>query len=311
MRVVRFGIPTKKLKLRTIELDVYVLDDYIRVVEKNKLEKALGKEGKSEQWLLDFFVSIKSYVVLSDEFVEALTYPIAFIHTNEEGKQKSYLGYNALFFIEIITTIAKAKKSGYLSLNQLKTGKVADKIITFLENRFIKNLIDEATGFSFYKENAKEKLKDFFLKHKSDTAFEWIKTFSDAFYEDVFTYLEMSWVELKNNPVKIADFIYSTIFLRIDNKTLEVLRKTKPKRSYLNTYGVPINRENPKLKEFNSTIQSFFKEAIYTRTFFMELLIKTYPKNPEREAIIFTIEFENQKLSSFDEKLKIGLVKKI
>jgi hypothetical protein len=43
----------------------------------------------------------------------------------------------------------------------------------------------------------------------------------------------------------------------------------------------------------------------------MELLIKTYPKNPEREAIIFTIEFENQKLSSFDEKLKIGLVKKI
>ena len=54
MRVVRFGLPTKKLKLGTIELDAYVLDDYIRVVEKNKLEKALGKEGKSEQWLLDF-----------------------------------------------------------------------------------------------------------------------------------------------------------------------------------------------------------------------------------------------------------------
>ena len=60
MRVVRFGLPTKKLKLGTIGLDAYVLDDYIRVVEKSKLEKALGKEGKSEQWLLDFFVSIKT-----------------------------------------------------------------------------------------------------------------------------------------------------------------------------------------------------------------------------------------------------------
>lgn len=311
MRVVRFGLPTKKLKLGTIELDTYVLDDYIRVVEKSKLEKALGKEGKSEQWLLDFFVSIKNYVVLSDEFVETLTYPIAFTHTNEEGKQKSYLGYNALFFIEIITTIAKAKNAGYLSLNQLKTGKVADKIISFLENRFIKNLIDDATGFSFYKENAKEKFKDFFIKHKPDPAFEWIKTFSDAFYEDVFTYLEMSWVDLKNNPVKMADFIYSTIFLRIDDKTLEVLRKTKPKRSYLNTYGIPINRENPKLKEFNLNIQSFFKEAIYNRTFFMELLIKTYPKNPEREIIEFKTEEDLTKLSSFNEKLRIGLVKKM
>jgi hypothetical protein len=311
MRVVRFGLPTKKLKLGTIELETYVLDDYIRVVEKNKLEKALGKEGKSEQWLLDFFVSIKNYVVLSDEFVETLTYPIAFTHTNDDGKQKSYLGYNALFFIEIITTIAKAKNAGYLSLNQLKTGKVADKIIAYLENRFIKNLIDEATGFSFYKENAKEKFKDFFVKHKSETAFEWITTFTDAFYEDVFTFLDTSWVDLRNNPAKIAEFIHSTIFLRIDEKTLDVLRKTKPKRNYLNTFGIPINRENPKLKEFNSNIQSFFKEAIYNRTFFMELLIKTYPKNPERGAIIFTIEIQNQKLSSFDEKLKTGLLKKM
>ena len=204
-------MPTKKLKLGTIELDTYVLDDYIHVIEKNKLEKALGKEGKSEQWLLDFFVSIKNYVVLSDEFVETLTYPIAFTCKRRRKTEKLFR-LQRTFFIEIITTIAKAKNAGYLSLNQLKTGKVADKIIAFLENRFIKNLIDEATGFSFYKENAKEKFKDFFLKHKSDPAFEWIKTFSDAFYEDLFTYLEMSWVDLKNNPVKMADFIYSTIF---------------------------------------------------------------------------------------------------
>lgn len=311
MRAVRFGLPTKKLKLGTIELETYVLDDYIRVIEKNKLEKALGKEGKSEQWLLDFFVSIKNYVALSDEFVETLTYPIAFTLTNEVGKQKSYLGYNALFFIDIITTIAKAKNAGYLSLNQLKTGKIAAKIISFLENRFIKNLIDEATGFSFYKENAKEKFKDFFIKHKQEPAFEWIKTFSDAFYEDVFTFLDASWVDLRHNPEKIAEFIHNTIFLRIDDKTLEALRNTSPKRNYINTNGIPINRENPRLREYNLTIQSFFKEAIYNRTFFMELLIKTFPKNTEREAIVFLSESENQKLSSFDEKLKIGLVKKL
>lgn len=311
MRVVRFGLPSKKLKLGAIELETYVLDDYIRVIEKNKLEKALGKDGKSEQWLLDYFVSIKNHITLSDEFVETLTNPIAFTYTNEEGKQKSFLGYNALFFVEIITTIARAKTAGFLSLNQLKTGKIAEKLILFLENRFIKNLVDEATGFSFYKDNAKEKFKDFFMRHKPDPAFEWIKTFTDAFYEDVFIFLDMTWVDLRNNPVKIAEFIYNTIFLRIDDKTQSILRNTKPKRNYLNPNGVSINRENPKLREFNITIQSFFKEAIYNRTFFMELLIKTYPKNPEREIIEFINEDDYTKLSSFDEKLKTGLFKKI
>ena len=43
----------------------------------------------------------------------------------------------------------------------------------------------------------------------------------------------------------------------------------------------------------------------------MELLIKTYPKNPEREIIEFKTEEDLTKLSSFNEKLRIGLVKKM
>jgi P63C domain len=308
MKVI-YGSPSQVLKINSVDLECYILEDTSYVLGKNKLEKALGLDSKSENSLLDLISSIAMYSSVSNETMLVLQTPISFKILFDDTTEKNLLGFNASVLIAVCNCITKAKTAGFLSVNQLKTAKVADKILKGLENKLLHNLIDEATGFTFFKENAKEQFKNYFLKIKNDAAFEWVVTFTDSFYEDLFVFMESSWHDLRYNPSKMADFIYSLIFLRIDAKILEDLRTTKPKRSYVNKNGVLLNREQPKLQQYNQSLQSFLVESAFERSEFMQLLIKNYPKNTLRENLVFQ-EIETENLTLFNEKLKIGLMLK-
>jgi P63C domain len=308
MKVI-YGSPSQLLKINSVDLECYILNDNSRILGKNKLEKALGLDSKSENSLFDFISNIARFSSVSEEIMLVLQTPISFQIFLEDETEKTLLGFNSSVLIALCNCIVKAKIAGFLAVNQLKTAKVAEKVLKGLENKLLHNLIDEASGFTFFKENAKEQFKNYFLKINNDHAFEWVVTFTDSFYEDLFVFMESSWEDLRYNPSKMADFMYSLIFLRIDDKILDDLRTTKPKRSYVNKNGILLNREHPKLQQYNQSLQSFLVESQFERSEFMQLLIKNYPKNTLRENLVFQ-EFENENLTLFNEKLKIGLMVK-
>jgi hypothetical protein len=303
------GSPSEVLKINSIDVECYIFEDMSRILGKTKLEKTFGLDTKTENSLFDFISNIARFSNVSDEIILVLQTPISFQILLEDATEKTLLGFNASVLIPVCNCIIKAKTAGFLSVNQLKTAKVAEKILKGLENKLLHNLIDEATGFTFFKENAKEQFKNYFLKIKNDNAFEWIVTFTDTFYEDMFSFMKSNWQDLQANPSKMADFIYSLIFLRIDDKILDELRSIKPKRSYVNKNGFLLNREHPKLQQYNQSLQLFLKESGFERSEFMQLLIKNYPKNTLRENLIFH-ETETENLTVFNEKLKIGLMVK-
>ena len=302
-----FGLPTQLLKINAIDLECYLLENATRVIGKNKLEKSLGLDSKNENSLLEFVTIISKYTSVSDNIIAVLQTPISFEVKLEDGSEKVVSGYPSSLLIPLCTSIVKAKNGGFLSVNQLKTAKTAEKILKPLETKLVNYLIDEVTGFTFFKENAKEQFKNYFLKIKNDAAFEWMVTFTDVFYEDLFLFMTSNWHDLRYNPSRMADFIYSLIYLRIDDKILDELRNTKPKRSYVSKNGGFLNREHSKLQVFNQTIQAFLQEASFERSEFMQLLIKNYPKNTLRENLIF-VENEAESLTFFNEKLKKGLL---
>jgi P63C domain len=304
---VLYGSPTQLLKINSIELECYILENNLKVIGKKKLDKIFGLDSKTESSLFDFITSISKNISVSNEIFDFIKAPVSFISILEDATEKTLLGYNASLLIPVCNCIVKAKSAGYISLSHLKTAKIAEKILKGLETKLLTNWIDEVTGFTFFKENTKEQFKNYLLKIKKDTAFEWVVTFTDGFYEDMFLFMSSNWQELKENPIKIADFIYSLVFLRIDNAVLEELRNTKPKRSYVSKNGALLNREHPKLQIFNQTLQAFLKEASFERSEFMQLLIKNYPKNTLRENLIFEQD-DTQSLTLFNEKLKTGLM---
>jgi hypothetical protein len=301
-----YGSPSHLLKINSIDLECYILDDNTRIIGANKLEKAFGLDSKSDNSLYNFILNISRYSNVSDDIISVLQTPILFEILLDDQTEKTISGYNSCLLFPICNCILKANSAGFLSVNQLKTAKIADKILKGSETKLLSNWIDEVTGFTFFKENAKSQFRNYLMKIKNDAAFEWVVTFTDVFYEDLFIFIQSNWHDLSHNPSKMADFIYSLIFLRIDDKILADLRSTKPKRSYVNKNGVLLNREHPNLQQYNQNINSFLKESDFERSEFMQLLIKNYPKNTLRENIVF-FEFETQNLTIFNEKLKIGL----
>lgn len=303
-----FGALNQKLLLHNFELDCFVLDDLTRVVEKYKFEKILGLDSKSKTGLYDFLVSLNKYFPVAEALLNKISNPICFKILSNDETPIVEKGYSSEVIIEVCQTFLKAKKEGFLTINQLKSGTSSEKILKFLNNKNIDCLIDTASGFTFFKEKTKENFKNYLLKQKDDPAFEWVTTFTDEFYEGIFVFTPTNWQEFRKNSIKLADFVYNTIFMRIDDKTLEAIRAAKPKRSYVNKNGFLLNREHPKLQIFNQTLQSFFIESNYERSEFIQIVIKNYPKNTLRENITF-IEEPVENLSLFNEKLQIGLTR--
>lgn len=308
MQTAIFSSINKKLELHSFELDCYVLDDLSRIIGKTKFEKILGLELKSKTGLYDFLLSMNKYFPITEVLLHKVNNPICFKIASNDEILITERGFPSDVLIEVCQIIFKAKKEGYLAVNQLKLGTSTEKILKFLNNKNINCLIDNASGFNFFKEKTTENFKNYLLKQKQDAAFEWVTTFTDEFYEEVFVFTQTDWLDFKKNPIRLADFIYNTIFMRIDDKTLTEIRITKPKRSYVNKNGFLLNREHPKLQIFNAALQSLFKESSFERTEFIQILIKNFPKNTLRENMTFSEE-PPENLSLFNEKLQIGLTR--
>lgn len=303
-----FGSINQKLVLCTYELDCYVLDDMTRVVAKTKFEKVLGMESKFKKGIIDFLLVLNNNILVSEKILQEVSNPISFLVLDDAQTPTVVLGYNSDLFIVICELIQKAKNEGLLTANQIKQAKISEKILKSLDKKNINSLIDSASGFTFFKETTKENFKNYLLKQKQDTCFEWVVTFSDDFYEEIFVFLNTSWQVFRKAPFILADFIYNSIFMRIDDKTLIEIRSSKPKRSYVNKNGVLLNREHPTIQIFNHILQSFLIESNYERSEFMQLLIKNYPKNTLRESITFN-EIQTENLTLFNEKLQIGMTR--
>jgi P63C domain len=306
MQKALFGSENHLVKLANYALDCYVLDDGTQLIGKSILEKLLGVESKSKSGLYDFFLLLNKHFSIPETLLSVLQFPKAFVIDDELPAQTTSFGYDSATFVMICQHILKAKKDGFLSAKQSKYGTICEKILQDLEQKNLACLIDNASGFLFYKENAKENFKIFLLKQHPDLAFEWVTTFNDDFYDAIFRFINIMWFDFKQNPLLLADFITNIIFMRIDDKTLNEIRALKPKRSYINKQGFLLNREHPTLRVYNQTLQNFLTEANYERSEFMQLLIKNYPKNTSRENYQF-VATTAENLSAFNETLQLGL----
>lgn len=299
--LILFESSKEPLKIGSKSLAVFVLENNQRVISIKSIQKALGYDGKNENWLFEFMKDINVYLPINTVILNAYQNPIKITTSQKDNLTLNTV--NADLLKETFDFIVKAKNEGFLNVNQIKFSKEA-KILIEDENIFhLKKLIDFNTGFALYKENSIDKM--ILNLQKNDIVFIWLKTFSDDFFELLMEMKNTNWKDLPQNQEKFGEILNEIIFSRIDNTLLEELRILKPKRTYKRKNSKPQDLEHPKLKQHLAILFSLAKVSGNNWTIFIQLLNKSFPaqKNRLNKKIKITEINQSTSLSKFDEKL--------
>ena len=309
MTSIRFGSNQNHLLVGNSLLRCYILENMERVITINSIQKTLGYDGKSENWLSEFLTTINKFTPIYTELIAHLNNSELEINFSE-GQKLPIKTVESKFLLEACIAIIKAKNEGFLNVSQLKHSKAASTLLENIGNSNINDLIDEATGFLWYKKNALDTLVQQIQQH--DKAYIWIKTIPNDFIETLLEMNSLEWENVNHNPNLLSKIIHELLYSRIEINFLEELRITKPKRIYKRKNNQKQDIEHQKLKEYLSVLQSLLKASGENWNIFMQLLNKTYPKQKNRETIFFLENKNNTTLplSDFNEKLKTVLFRR-
>jgi hypothetical protein len=308
MKVI-YGSEKLPLDLGSAVISCYILDNKQRVFTKTSFQKALGYDGKSEEWLLDFLSSVNKFYPISGALLAAYEKPILF-ELYHNAQPLILKGLTPETLIETCVAITNAKKDGYLNVSQLKFAKVAEHIQRFSEQNNLNMLIDDATGFNFFKENSILYLQQFLQNQFDEAAFTWIKTLPEDLFERLFEIHQMEWSDVRLDPSTVGNMIYEIIFSRIPDELVQQLRIAKPKRFYKRKNGVQDNL-HPELKIYIEDILSLLNAAGENWNIFIQLLNRAHPKNKvlgkKSGVVIHKINHAELPLNSLDKNLLKGV----
>lgn len=212
-----YGSDKTPLVIGNVEIPAYVLNNGMRVLSQNGIQKALGYIGTAGNWLPNFIErkQIKPYI--NSGLLQALSERVVFQRTGAGGSVSDTYGYDATILIDICDAILEAKNSGNLPESYLIYAKQAEIILRSVAKVGIIALVDEATGYQYDRE--KHELQAILQAFISDEILEWQKTFELSFYKEIF--------RLWNIPFTAANIKRKPMF--IGKLTSELVYKNMPK----------------------------------------------------------------------------------
>lgn len=274
-----YGAENLPLKIGVIELSCFILTDQRIAFSKNGLQRALGYDGKSEDWLLDLLSSINKFYPIPGALFEAYENPILFEIARPDGSIVTAWGISPQDLLLTCHTIQNARNDGYLNVGQLKHAKAATAIIDYFDANELSEAVAQATGLNFVKESGKTYLQEYLLSSIDDAAYRWVESLRDAFFEKIFELHDMSWKDLRNQPRNVALILQEVVFSRLTDHVTDALRNSKPKRAYKRKGYNAQNNEHPELSVYITEVLSLLKAAADNWTIFIQLLNRIYPKN--------------------------------
>lgn len=299
--IIWFESSKDNLKIGSKSLDVFVLENNLRVISIKSIQKALGYEGKNENWMFEFLKEISIYLPIPLEILMAYQTPIKIYNSQKDNSNFNAVAANVLK--DTFQLIVKAKNEGFLNANQIKFSKEAKLLLEDKNIDILKKVIDHTLGFNLFKENIINKM--ILTLQENDLAYIWVKTFPDDFFELLMEMKNLNWKIVSQNPENFEIILNETVFSRLDPALLEELRVLKPKRTYQRKNSAKQDVEHPKLKQHLGILFSLAKVSGYNYTIFMQLLNKSFPEQKKRASQKIKQNENNpsRALSNFDKNL--------
>lgn len=281
------------LVIGSIEIPCYVLNDGTRVLSRNGMQKAIGYEGSSGDWLTNFVGAKNISKHISPSILAGLNEVIVFQRNDAGGSAPMTYGYEATKLIDFCDALIDLKKAGVLKPNQIGYAEQAEIIIRSVAKVGIIALIDEATGYQNDVNRAKDELQQILSKLLLSEQAKWIKTFPDEFFEMIFKMKGWDWKKASKKPQVIGYYINDFVYSRIAPALLGELRKLNPKSEETKTRKTKHHQwltpdlGHPKLKEHLSGVMALGRASGFDWINFLHMMDRSYPKFGHTMQLLF------------------------
>lgn len=274
------------LTLGDIVIPCAVLENGVRVISENGVNGTLGSTGGKSLKLRDsanfehgplplFLASKALHPFITKVFEVEDLQPITYIDGDKEN-----VGYPAHILPKVCEVWLKAKDAGVLQKSQIPKAIKADIMMRALAHIGITSLVDEATGYQEAREkNALAKIFEAFIDNELQ---DWIKTFPDDYYKELFRLYGMKYPP-DNGKVKRPGF-----FGHVTNKVIykklapEILPELKKRAKKLGNKGTRLHQTltpekgHPDLLKLVSSVTTIMKLS-ETKEEFFEKVDKIHP----------------------------------
>ena len=218
------GRPERPMVIGDIEIACYVLEDETRVLSQRGVTAAIGLNPDAG-FRMPGFVGIRALrSFIDDQLGLAVNQPILF--KNPSGGGNAF-GYPAPLLVRICSAVLAARDAGKLPKQHDHIAHRCDILIRGFATVGIIALVDEATGYQDIR--ARRALAIILEQFIAKELQEWVKTFPDSFYEEI--YRLQGWGNpwsRRNHPQVVGRYTNDVVYSRIAPHVLDELRVKNP-----------------------------------------------------------------------------------
>lgn len=219
--------------LGPLELECAVLPGGIRVLSQRTITRGLGRYRPGGRGATDGEPGMPRFLAASNlqahvtaPLREALLKPILYRGVGSKGGGQPAQGVLAELLPQVCEVWMDANKAGTLKPQQLATAKMAEVIHRALARTGIIALIDEATGYQY--DRARDALATILEAFIAKELAQWVKTFSDDFYRELFRLRGLKTDDITRRPSHFGHLTNNVVYSRLAPGVLEELRNRNP-----------------------------------------------------------------------------------
>jgi len=218
------GDPEHPLRIGTLELGCYVLDDGRRVISQRGIQAGIGMNASGGARRL-----LRNLKTFSDKGVDCkdlssrIENPIRFVTINGPIAH----GYEATALTDLCDVFLSARKAGVLKPSQLHIADQCEMLLKGFATVGIIALVDEATGYQEVRD--RQALQEILDKYLRKEFAAWAKTFPDEFYREIFRLRGWVWKGMRvNRPQCVANYTRDLVYARLAPGILTELEQRNP-----------------------------------------------------------------------------------
>lgn len=212
------------LTIGDVGLDVYVLNDRRRLINKKAMARALHLKSEGGNAFMRSMSRKGIQSALTSTLLHKIENPILFKPTKGDLAD----GYEAETLIEVCDALIQARNEKQLTRSQFFLAVQAEIIIRAAAKTGIIALVDEATG---YRDKLKDEYKKLFDQFIQDELRQWEQEFPDKFFDMIYRLygLKRQKPDTTRHPQFFAHFIRRYIYYPLANSKGAILERLEAK----------------------------------------------------------------------------------
>jgi hypothetical protein len=217
---------TGTLKIQSINIPCYVLENGERVISGRGLQNAFGYSSSAAGTAL-----ARELVKLEDRTViEAVDKRVSFKRPGAGGSAEQTFGYRAEILVDICDVLLEYRKHHQLTEIQESLAHRAETLTRAFAKVGVIALIDEATGYT----KAKDEYQKILEQYLAPEIRPWIKTFDEEYYKELYRLLGWDWdafraAKKKTHSRYIGWLTNRIVYEKLAPGVLEALKELNPK----------------------------------------------------------------------------------